>query len=134
VSHYIAIITIQNINRFKKILAAFGKYLRIIGGFDAHIQDFPYVASIRQRIDNLLICGGSIISQQHILTVAHCFQIGPEDPSEFRIYTGTSFLETDFGTSFRIDTIFIHPLFNGMRTESASLLYDIAIIKVKKIP
>ena len=43
---------------------------RIVGGTEASIEEFPYQVSI-QRL-NHHICGGSILSQDWILTAAHC--------------------------------------------------------------
>ncbi|XP_011504761.1 PREDICTED: hypodermin-A-like [Ceratosolen solmsi marchali] len=49
------------------------KYTRIVGGRESHIENFPYIAAIKFIDTNLLHCAGSIISNQHILTAAHCF-------------------------------------------------------------
>ncbi|TMW41317.1 hypothetical protein DOY81_013605 [Sarcophaga bullata] len=43
---------------------------RILGGEEASKNDFPYACSI--RVDGAHICGGSIISNNKILTAAHC--------------------------------------------------------------
>ena len=43
---------------------------RIVGGIEASINEFPYQVSI-QRL-NRHICGGSILSQDWILTAVHC--------------------------------------------------------------
>ena len=43
---------------------------RILGGENADTTAFPYAVSL--RLDNAHICGGTIISAEHILTAAHC--------------------------------------------------------------
>lgn len=44
---------------------------RILGGTLTPIQDAPYMAAILDY-DNVLICGGSILSTVFIVTAAHC--------------------------------------------------------------
>ena len=43
---------------------------RITGGQDAVCGQFPWQAAI--IIDNRFFCGGSLISDQWVLTAAHC--------------------------------------------------------------
>lgn len=47
---------------------------RIIGGEDAVHHSWPFLASIRVQVNNVSEhhCGGTIISDRHILTAAHC--------------------------------------------------------------
>lgn len=44
--------------------------LRIVGGQDANITDYPYQVSV--LFNGLHGCGGSILNQKYILTAAHC--------------------------------------------------------------
>lgn len=44
--------------------------MRIVGGKDANITDYPYQVSV--MFYDLPGCGGSIINQQFILTAASC--------------------------------------------------------------
>ncbi|XP_053949116.1 serine protease SP24D-like [Anastrepha ludens] len=48
---------------------------RIVGGTDANIGQFPHQVSL-QREDGSHTCGGSIISENFILTAAHCVVVG----------------------------------------------------------
>ncbi|XP_028989466.1 serine protease 33 [Betta splendens] len=58
---------------------------RIVGGVDAANGAWPWQVDIQTA--NGHICGGSIISQNWILSAAHCFT-NPSDVSSYIIYTG----------------------------------------------
>lgn len=51
---------------------------QIIGGFQAMQGDFPFMAALGYRTDPVYpgiisyICGGSLVTNQHVLTAAHC--------------------------------------------------------------
>jgi trypsin len=44
---------------------------RIVGGWDANIEDHPYQLSLQWQ--GFHICGGSIISATWSMSAAHCF-------------------------------------------------------------
>lgn len=43
---------------------------RIVGGESASIEDYPYQASLRRY--STQICGAVVISEDYVLTAAHC--------------------------------------------------------------
>lgn len=45
---------------------------RIVGGQEAFIEDHPYQVSF--IVNNSYFCGGFIVSENYILTAAHCAQ------------------------------------------------------------
>ena len=47
---------------------------RIVGGWQAWPHEFPWQAYIHLRLNNgkETFCGGSVITNKHILTAAHC--------------------------------------------------------------
>lgn len=87
---------------------------RIINGSTAEPGQFPYMVSVRElgrffHVDPVIhwrhTCGGSIISERWVLTVAHCTN-GP--PSAFQIYVGAHHISND-GTAHTVERIVIHP-------------------------
>ena len=49
----------------------------IVGGTDAKLGEFPYMALLGYVIDEkmLYLCGGSVINTKYVLTAAHCHSI-----------------------------------------------------------
>jgi trypsin len=105
-----------------------GKRQRIIGGTDVKIENYAFSVSIRNFTSNRHFCGGSIITERHIITAAHCiFEI---DYQDVVIYMGTSFSWDKSVHAYRVETIDIHPNFTGNRQPSEGTNHDLAIIKV----
>ncbi|ETM00842.1 hypothetical protein L917_02485 [Phytophthora nicotianae] len=45
---------------------------RIWGGSDANIDNYPFLASLRDSFFGETLCAGTLIAPQYILTAAHC--------------------------------------------------------------
>ncbi|KAJ8961659.1 hypothetical protein NQ318_021256 [Aromia moschata] len=69
---------------------------RIVGGFEARDKLFPYAAAlfINKGESDENFCGGSIISENYILTAAHCAVIA----REITVVMGTVELDTEVET------------------------------------
>lgn len=50
----------------------FKKSSKILGGHEAELGEFPFLASIRNA-DGVHFCSALIIKKQILLTAAHCF-------------------------------------------------------------
>jgi secreted trypsin-like serine protease len=97
----------------------------IVGGSEARKHQYPWQVGL--FIDGLYFCGGSIISDEYILTAAHCAD-------------GFSFWDVVIGAhevknpaeeghlEFTTRKAFVHP-----QWDSFNLANDIAILKVDKI-
>ena len=76
-------------------------------------------------------CGASLVGQRWLITAAHCIRNG-DRPVDLRVVMGSSkraryfyyFYQTD-----SIDQIHIHPNYSNV-----SHVYDIAILRLKKLP
>ncbi|XP_075978591.1 trypsin-3-like [Anticarsia gemmatalis] len=95
----------------------------IYGGNNASIKDFPYQVSI-YIVDNvdgdLFYCGGSIISQNYILTAAHC--IHRLQPPDLVVQVGSAHLKT--GTVIKLVELIAHPDYNSKTIDN-----DVALMK-----
>ncbi|XP_001607047.2 chymotrypsin-1 [Nasonia vitripennis] len=98
---------------------------KIVGGENANINDYPYQVSLRKSGKHF--CGGSIISEKHIMTAAHCVRGIMASPfSDISVFTGTSSSSGYTGKSHRVKRADVHPGYSG--TEASSYHNDIAIL------
>uniref|UniRef100_T1KRU4 Peptidase S1 domain-containing protein n=1 Tax=Tetranychus urticae TaxID=32264 RepID=T1KRU4_TETUR len=103
---------------------------RIVGGRIALDGEFPWQVSIRRqspiRGDFVHICGGSIISDQWVLTAAHCVKGVYE--SNFLVVANASKLSDSIerNLSHRISKIIVHPNYDEETNAN-----DISLIKLE---
>ncbi|KAI5945322.1 Ovochymase-2 [Manis javanica] len=83
----------------------------IVGGSQVEKGSYPWQVSLKQREKH--ICGGTIFSQQWVITAAHC--IANRNPaSVLNVTAGEHDLSrTELGEQvFTTETIIIHPYFS----------------------
>ncbi|XP_054157388.1 uncharacterized protein LOC128955740 [Oppia nitens] len=95
---------------------------RIIGGTDANIDQFPYQIAFRYSQGNSQFCGGSIISNNWILTAAHCLY--NKNINQIYIVAGTAGI-SDKGVSYKAAQFIIHKDYS-----KAEHTNDIGVVKV----
>lgn len=97
--------------------------MRIVGGEDAKVGDAPYQCSLQLSSINFHTCGCSIISDQYILTAAHC--VRGRNANELDILVGTNDLDNG-GTYYKAESFVRHESFN-----SPAFANDVAVIRLK---
>nr|AQM58394.1 venom s1 protease 16 [Pristhesancus plagipennis] len=103
---------------------------RIVGGKETEINEFPFIAGIRTLFSPHVFCGGTIISEYHVLTAAHCTE--PRRHEEFAVILGDHNVydtsETKSSIIYNVKTFIEHELYDKLgRTE-----YDIALLITEK--
>lgn len=93
----------------------------IIGGSNATIGQFPFIASLRSA-DNQHYCGASIISDSWFLTAAQCTQGPFLLPQNVFAWVGAH-NRTD-GIGYAIESIAVHPRFTARFMQN-----DIALLR-----
>lgn len=101
---------------------------KIIGGTDADISDFPWQVYYEA---GQYMCGGSIISEDWVITAAHCTRNndGSEiPPAEMLIRAGaTNPYQSHSGKTYLISEVIVHEDFNNR-----TLVNDIALLKLQQ--
>ncbi|KAJ8675709.1 hypothetical protein QAD02_011495 [Eretmocerus hayati] len=100
---------------------------RIADGLEASITEYPFMASIRYAGE--LICGGSIISPNAILTAAHCMK--DKDFLDL-LYVKVGDSDINFRGSFhQVAEVLKHEKYQEL-TGAQRMMNDIALLKLKE--
>ncbi|RVE43714.1 hypothetical protein evm_011629 [Chilo suppressalis] len=96
--------------------------VRIVGGDDIEITEAPYQVSLVNRGRHG--CGGTIISEDIVITAAHC--VMGSNPANYQIRAGSSFSERG-GELYPVGDMLAHPDFSFSKMDN-----DIAVIWMAK--
>lgn len=99
---------------------------RIIGGENTTVESHPYQVSVRRYGRH--ICGGSIISENYVLTAAHCLL---EDTEYMSVRAAATF-HYKGGSIHKMKSFVLHENFKSYYTGTPKELFenDIAVIRV----
>nr|XP_016926230.1 seminase [Drosophila suzukii] len=94
---------------------------RIVGGVPVDIGNVPYLVNL--RIAGRFICGGSLVTPQHVVTAAHCVKgVGA---SRILVVAGVTKL-TETGVRSGVDKVYTPKAYN-----TQTLSTDVAVLKLK---
>merc|ERR550532_403562 len=92
---------------------------------------FPWTVQIQIRDNGRYNhqCGGSLISDTHVLTAGHCFS-GTADPSKMRVVVGQYDLNKidPEEMAFEIERVMIHPRYQ----DDGPFSHDLALVKIRR--
>ncbi|XP_017056163.1 serine protease SP24D [Drosophila ficusphila] len=96
---------------------------RIVGGTKATEGQFPHQVSLRRRGSHT--CGGSIISNNYVVTAAHCVKQGNNvvPASQLSINAGSLLLSSG-GVTIPVAVVTVHPEYRGNG-------HDVAVLRLK---
>lgn len=105
---------------------------KLVNGVPTSIEQYPHAVSI--RVNNNHFCGGSIISNTHILTAGHCVAPLLQDANLRRgliVVTGTTYLSSG-GQAHRVSRMWYHESYNP-NAPGRDAGFDIGLLQVLEI-
>ncbi len=100
--------------------------VRIVGGEDADIVDYPWQISLQvvNETGAAHICGGTILNENWVITAAHCVE--PIAALSFlQVRSGFTSITSDEGTYHRVNSSIIHESYGD-----EDKAHDLALLKV----
>uniref|UniRef100_A0A1B6G6F2 Peptidase S1 domain-containing protein n=1 Tax=Cuerna arida TaxID=1464854 RepID=A0A1B6G6F2_9HEMI len=96
--------------------------LRIVNGSNAGVGEFPFMCALYYK--GYFTCGATILSEEWILTAAHC--VYDRDESEFSVLTGTNNLLDPNGIETYVSQVIIYENYQY----TINQVDDIALLKL----
>jgi len=107
--------------------------LRVVGGSEVSEREIPFIVSIQRKDGRggwYHMCGGSLLSQDAVLTAGHCLAESSENlisPDDLTIVAGVNDLKSGKGERLKVKNIVIHPQFlKSLQTAESSELISLA--------
>lgn len=112
---------------------------RIIGGSNVTGESYPWQVALLEAshpqvtLKDSLMCGGSIIHERWILSAAHCFDLGSDNPS--RVLIGLKDLDDENNINseiITIESVYKHENYVPQGASGVQFNNDIALIKLTR--
>uniref|UniRef100_A0A0C9Q235 chymotrypsin n=1 Tax=Fopius arisanus TaxID=64838 RepID=A0A0C9Q235_9HYME len=117
----LVLITLLGLSQARSVPAAGA---RIINGENAAVGEFPYQVSLQTVSSSFHFCGGSIISENYVITAAHC--VADELAASIKVISSTVKLSAPVQTHL-VEKVIVHERYDRYD----SWRNDIALVKVK---
>lgn len=65
-------------------------------------------------------CGGSIVTEKHVITAAHC--LSNYNPDQLSILAGTTKLDDNNGIRYSVGSFIIHPKYKELNTSDIGIM------------
>lgn len=103
---------------------------RIVGGTETEVNEYPWQAALMELDQTILRfkCGGNVISDQWVLTAAHC--TSDKLRKDLRVLLGEHDITDEEATTLEMDIahIIIHPNYD----KNVDLDYDVSLLKLTR--
>jgi len=104
---------------------------RIVNGEETNFLEHPYFVGLIQtgKAPTDIFCGASLISDQYVLTAAHCVTWVGGRTSRIRLVTGRHSLGGNCKTSYQV--VEVSKVINHENYNSRTVVNDISLLKLK---
>jgi len=102
---------------------------RIVGGEETEVNEYPWQVGLMFSRHDGVSCGGSLISDQWVLTAAHCTVYMDSDPTSIKVVLGDHDIETTSESTrllSDLSEIVNHPEYDDDTTD-----FDFALLKLQ---
>ena len=90
------------------------RYNRIVGGLETGPNKYPWQVGLVSSIGTKPWCGGTLISNQHVLTAAHCTASRASSPSRISVLVGEHRIDDSSYNRVPLSAINDHPDYTGV--------------------